>query len=132
MLSKTEKNIRNSKVYDLKNSGVSNKEISKTLGLNRNTVSTIISRGRESGDIKKFSKMRPYQMASYRTQLGSEELGRMKHMCDHMGNNVINWVLDSKPDDLNFAQYIGVLIKDQYLWYESMRPSNYLEKNKNK
>jgi hypothetical protein len=51
-----------------------------------------------------------------------QPLGKMADMCEFMGLDVIKWLWGSKPPDINFASYVGVVLKDLQLLHDSLIP----------
>jgi hypothetical protein len=46
----------------------------------------------------------------------------MADMCEFMGLDVIKWLWGSKPPDITFASYVGVVLKDLQLLHDSLIP----------
>lgn len=119
---------RNHKIYRFKAQGLSYTKIGLLLGMSKQAVSSVLVRARKKGYIpkteEKIIETRPYSFAlsAIRSKRPNQKLGTIGDLCEFMGTDTITWVMSSLPDDLNFVQYIGVLIKDQRLWFESMAP----------
>ncbi len=106
---------RNQKIVDLRKQLLSYKEIAERLNITTNVVNQILRRARYDGSINLPCRTDPYSYLLQKEKVLDNRVGRMSEICNVLGIDCINWILKCKPDDLNFAEFVGVMIKDEYL-----------------
>ena len=106
---------RNQEIVELRKQFLSYKEIGKRLNITTNVVNQILRRARNDGYINLPKSTNPYKYLLSKEGLLNNKVGRMSEICNVLGIDCINWILKCKPDDLNFAEFVGVMLKDEYL-----------------
>ena len=106
---------RNQEIVDLRKQFLSYKEIAERLNITTNVVNQILRRSRYDGSINLPCRTDPYSYLLQKEKVLDNRVGKMSEICNVLGIDCINWILKCKPDDLNFAEFVGVMIKDEYL-----------------
>jgi hypothetical protein len=113
--------LRDKKICMLKTAGRSNIAIAKIVGASYRAVGNVLHRERQKGNIISHHS-RPFNYALNLALADKQPLGKMADMCEFMGLDVIKWLWGSKPPDINFASYVGVVLKDMQLLHDSLIP----------
>ena len=106
---------RNQEIVDLRKQFLSYKEIAERLNITTDVVNQILRRARYDGSINLPRRIDRYLYLLQKEKVLDNRVGRMSEICNILGIDCIDWILRCKPDDLNFAEFIGVMIKDEYL-----------------
>jgi hypothetical protein len=106
---------RNQEIVELRKQLLSYKEIAKRLNITTDVVNQILRRARYDGSINLPRRIDPYSYLLQKEKVLDNRVGRMSEICNVLGIDCIDWILRCKPDDLNFAEFIGVMLKDGYL-----------------
>jgi hypothetical protein len=105
----------NKEIVKLRKQLLSYKEIAERLNITTDVVNQILRRARYDGSINLPRRIDPYSYLLQKEKVLDNRVGRMSEICNVLGIDCINWILRCKPDDLNFAEFIGVMLKDEYL-----------------
>jgi DNA-binding CsgD family transcriptional regulator len=112
---RAENKQRNQEIVDLRKQRLSYKQIGNRLNITTNVVNQILRRARNDGKINLPRCTDPYSYLLQKEKVLDNRVGRMSEICNVLGIDCIDWILRCKPDDLNFAEFIGVMLKDEYL-----------------
>lgn len=106
---------RNQEIVELRKQLLSYKEIAERLNITTDVVNQILRRARYDGSINLPRRIDPYSYLLQKEKVLDNRVGRMSEICNVLGIDCIDWILRCKPDNLNFAEFVGVMIKDEYL-----------------
>ena len=104
---------RDSNIIKLREKGHSYKSIMSNMGLTMGVVTAALKKDRFSGGVSKRRPPDAYGFLSHR--LNGESAGRISTICEVIGIDGLRWILKSKPPEMTFAEFVGVLVKDAYL-----------------
>jgi hypothetical protein len=100
-------------IIKLREKGHSYKSIMSKMGLTMGVVNAALKKDRFSGGVSKRRIPDAYGFLSHR--LNGESAGRISTICEVIGIDGLRWILKSKPPEMTFAEFVGVLVKDAYL-----------------
>jgi hypothetical protein len=104
---------RDANIIKLREKGHSYKSIMSKMGLTMGVVNAALKKDRFSGGFLNGDLQMRMVFLSHR--LNGESAGRISTICEVIGIDGLRWILKSKPPEMTFAEFVGVLVKDAYL-----------------
>lgn len=104
---------RNNKIVELQGQKMKYKEIARELGVTVGVINAAMRKHRETNPMP--ANKNPYKYVLDQSRIWGLRGGKISEVCHILGIDAVKWLWKSKPSDLNFAEYIGVIVKDAYL-----------------
>ena len=106
---------RNAAIVQLRQQKVSYKVIASHLGITVGVVNAVVRKCFGSGQLKRAGTPDPFAYVNTRAKTEGSTTGKVSSMCRLIGLDGVKWLWKTKPKDLTFAEYLGVIVKDVYL-----------------
>tara|TARA_R110000868_G_scaffold255920_7_gene512623 strand:- start:1138 stop:1548 length:411 start_codon:yes stop_codon:yes gene_type:complete len=106
---------RNSKIIELREKHWSYGMIMDEVGCTKGVVIAVLRKMREGLKTKR-QKEDPFIYVLSQSKSVGMSGGRLSQICDVIGIEAVKWVWNNKPEGMNFAESIGVIVKDSYLY----------------
>jgi hypothetical protein len=115
MTRRVDQTERNAAIVRLREQKVSYKGIANDLGITVGVVNAVVRKCFGSGQLRRAGTPDPFAYVNTRAKTEGSAAGKVSSMCRLIGLDGVKWLWRTKPKDLTFAEYLGVIVKDVYL-----------------
>ena len=106
---------RNAAIVRLREQKVPYKVIAGHLGITVGAVNAVVRKCYGNFQLKRVGTPDPFTYINTRAKTAGSTAGKVSSMCRLIGLDGVKWLWRTKPKDLTFAEYLGVIVKDVYL-----------------